>query len=298
MINEYVDNVELKRLFEDKLLTPENTRYFYKKRGILMASQKPDDLADQAYTIFLGTTDIQELQDMMNVDGSYIQSAVFQLESTAYSPDSFIEELVDDISASKRWPDYKYTISTPTKTTDDEVTFSLQYEKVNRGSNRFQACETKRINVNLRRSDKERLLVDVRQSTTGDATKVIAYLKDLAHASSASVDDPDKFMIDFLSLEALTSRHRVDFFDKFAAEQFEDWSLKTINGISIKRGKNSENGDEEEDTEDSGEQEITGESNDLAGINQAILNGQALRSNKFVNTCIEQGFYISSMKYH
>lgn len=35
----------------------------------------------------------------------------------------------------------------------------------------------------------------------------------------------------------------------------------------------------------------------LAGISQAVLNGSGLRSNEFVQSSIQQGYYISSMKY-
>ena len=49
---------------------------------------------------------------------------------------------------------------------------------------------------------------------------------------------------------------------------------------------------EEEDSEN--DESSTGT---LAGISQAVLNGSGLRSNEFVQSSIQQGYYISSMKY-
>ena len=54
----------------------------------------------------------------------------------------------------------------------------------------------------------------------------------------------------------------------------------------------SEDDIEEEDSEND---EST--SGTLAGISQAVLNGSGLRSNEFVQNSIQQGYYISSMKY-
>lgn len=297
MINEYVDNVELKRLFEDKLLTPESTRYFYKKRGILMPSQKPEDIATQAYTIFLGTSDLQELQDMMNAEASYIQSAIFEIEYKSATPEALVGDLIDDINVSKRWSDSRLTVIGPNQDNENEISFSLQYEKVNRGSNSFQSRESKKIDVIMRKVEGQRLLIDVRQSASSETSKVVKYLSDLSRAECVLPDDPEKFSFDYLNLSALTTKHRVEFFDRFAAVKFKDWHLKTINGISIKRTKDSSD-DEDDGLDENNEQVLSEDSSDLAGINQAILHGQALRSNKFVNSCIQQGFHIASMKYH
>jgi len=63
-------------------------------------------------------------------------------------------------------------------------------------------------------------------------------------------------------------------------------------GITVKKATSSEDDIEEEDSEND---EST--SGTLAGISQAVLNGSGLRSNEFVQNSIQQGYYISSMKY-
>ena len=67
---------------------------------------------------------------------------------------------------------------------------------------------------------------------------------------------------------------------------------KTVVGITVKKATSSEDDIEEEDSEND---EST--SGTLAGISQAVLNGSGLRSNEFVQNSIQQGYYISSMKY-
>ena len=89
----------------------------------------------------------------------------------------------------------------------------------------------------------------------------------------------------------LTTKNKVEFFDRIAAYAFNLWHLKTITGITVKQGRLDENEDEEEvvvEEEDS---------STLTGISQAVLNGSGLRTNEFVQESIKKGYYISAMKY-
>ena len=89
----------------------------------------------------------------------------------------------------------------------------------------------------------------------------------------------------------LTTKNKVEFFDRTAAYAFNLWHLKTITGITVKQGRLDENEDEEEvvvEEEDS---------STLTGISQAVLNGSGLRTNEFVQESIKKGYYISAMKY-
>ena len=81
-------------------------------------------------------------------------------------------------------------------------------------------------------------------------------------------------------------------FDQLSAYSFDNWKLKTVVGITVKKASTSED-DIEEDTSENDES-LSGT---LAGISQAVLNGSGLRSNEFVQSSIQQGYYISSMKY-
>ena len=298
MITEFVDSVELKRLIQDKLLTPENVRYFYKKRGILLLSTKIDDMASQVYTILLGVEELHELQDMMYTSGAYVQSAAFEIkvnDAVDIPAQSFLDVVIDDISDSMSWPDYPYRAGRPTIVNENNVHFTLSYEKNNRGKNRLNAKETRDIRVNLRKQTDGRIFVDVRQTASGDALKVAQYLEALSRKDCARPDEPCTFWVMPIDLEGLTVKNRVDFFDRIASQAYSEWNLVTITGISIKRGSQDDDEDEDEDAEQI--QEIDEDSDDLAGINQAVLNGQALRNNTFVNSCIKKNFFITSMKY-
>ena len=88
----------------------------------------------------------------------------------------------------------------------------------------------------------------------------------------------------------LSSKNKVQFFDDISSHSFANWRLKTITGITVKQNEYQE--DEIESEID--DKDTTGT---LAGISKAVLNGSGLRSNEFVQKSLEQGYYISSMKY-
>lgn len=95
-----------------------------------------------------------------------------------------------------------------------------------------------------------------------------------------------------VNLDLLTDKNKVNFYDQLSAYSFDNWKLKTVVGITVKKASTSED-DIEEDTSENDES-LSGT---LAGISQAVLNGSGLRSNEFVQSSIQQGYYISSMKY-
>ena len=96
-----------------------------------------------------------------------------------------------------------------------------------------------------------------------------------------------------VNLEVLTDKNKVEFFDRIAVAAFPNWRLKTITSITVQRGSWKDEGEEETE-------EITDYDNPtgtLAGISQAVLNGNGLRSNAFVQGSLDQGYIISAMKY-
>mgnify|MGYP001018311305 FL=1 len=105
-------------------------------------------------------------------------------------------------------------------------------------------------------------------------------------------DENDLFSIRHLNFGILSKENRVAFFDALIDNSFSQWSLKTVTGLTVKKYElGSIISDDDED-----EEVIEEDTGKLTGISQAILNGQGLRNNEFVQNCLAEGFYISSMK--
>ena len=133
-------------------------------------------------------------------------------------------------------------------------------------------------------SDTE-VVIDVRQQSAVDSKNAVGFIEKISKAD-------EEIKIKHISLEMLSTKNKVEFFDRIAAYSFKLWQLKTITGITVKQGVL----DEEEEDDDIVVEDNEGSST-LTGISQAVLNGNGLRSNEFVQESIDKGYYIAAMRY-
>lgn len=170
---------------------------------------------------------------------------------------------------------------------NSELLINMSYKRKLPGKNKLIQEETRYIKIAIRNTDEKSVSIDIRQPSSFDTQKALDILKKIAGEDS---DSP--VYLSHLNLELLTNKNKVTFFDKLSAISFSNWRLKTVTGITVKKSTITD--DDDLDSEISDDE---GESGTLAGINQAVLNGSGLRSNEFVQKSLDQGYYISSMKY-
>ena len=73
---------------------------------------------------------------------------------------------------------------------------------------------------------------------------------------------------------------------------FLDWRFETVTKVELKRYE----GFEDDETKELDEEEDSALSN-LQGITSAILSGTSIRNNSFVQECLQNDFYITTMGY-
>lgn len=179
-----------------------------------------------------------------------------------------------------------YVIEQPIKS-GSELIVNMSYKRKLPGKNKLIQDETRYIHIAIRKNGESEVSIDIRQPSSYDAQKALELLQAMTDSSEES-----EVSLAHINLELLTDKNKVGFYDRLSAHGFRDWRLKTVVGITVKKATSSEDDIEEEDSEND---EST--SGTLAGISQAVLNGSGLRSNEFVQNSIQQGYYISSMKY-
>jgi hypothetical protein len=127
------------------------------------------------------------------------------------------------------------------------------------------------------------VVVDIRQQSSIDSKNALTFINNI-------VKSEELINVRHINLELLSSKNKVEFFDRIAAYSFDLWQLKTITGITVKQGLNDE--EDEDVVVDEDENSPT-----LTGISQAVLNGSGLRSNEFVQESLKKGYIISAMRY-
>lgn len=287
MITEYTDCSELMRLISDQKIKPSAVKRFFSKQGVVFTSTNAATVANDVYTILLGSTEMAQVTQMIVSEGNYEKSTLINAKSKQASEDTNLLDFFADGFNSLRSSCYQgYMIEQPIKS-DSELLINMSYKRKLPGKNKLIQEETRFIKMAIRKTDKNNVSIDIRQPSSFDTQKALEILKEIVGDS----DDTGVFL-SHLNLDLLTDKNKVAFFDKLSAIPFINWHLKTVTGITVR--KSSITDDDDSDSEISDDEGTIGT---LAGINQAVLNGSGLRSNEFVQKSLEQGYYISSMKY-
>lgn len=283
MITEYIDCVEFKRLIEDKKLKPATLKYYLRQKGIVFTASNIEQFAEQVYTIFLGASEISEIRDMINNDTNYEKSLVMKLALKNGVEENIIDVLLDELNNQKSIRTTDYFIEKPIRTKEG-VQVQFSYSRKLPGRNKLLETEKRCLKLNIRKISEQEVIVDIRQQSSIDSKNALGFIKRIAKGE-------DIIQVKHIDLELLSSKNKVEFFDRVAAYVFQFWRLKTITGITVKQGLNDDDEDEDVLLEEGDD------SSTLSGISQAVLNGSGLRSNEFVQESLDKGFYISAMRY-
>lgn len=287
MITEYTDCSELMRLIADQKIKPSAVKRFLSKQGVIFTSTNAATVANDAYTILLGGTEMAQVTQMIVSEGNYEKSTLINAKIKETSEETNLLDFFADGFNSLRSTSYQgYMIEHPIKN-DSELLINMSYKRKLPGKNKLIQEETRFVRIAIRKTDKNSVSIDIRQPSSFDTQKALDILKKIVGASG---DGP--VYLSHLNLDLLTDKSKVMFFDKLSAISFSNWRLKTVTGITVRKSNITD--DDDLDSEISDDEGKTGT---LAGINQAVLNGSGLRSNEFVQKSLDQGYYISSMKY-
>ena len=286
MITEYTDCAELMRLITDQKIKPAAIKRYLGKQGIIFTATNAQTLADGIYTIFLGGQEMTNITQMIVSEGNYEKSTLINaklIDSTDNT--DILDFFADKFNAYRSSHFQGYIIEQPIKS-ESNLIVNMSYKRKLPGKNKLIQEETRYIHIAIRKKSKSEVAIDIRQPSSFDAQKALDLLQAMTDSSEES-----EVCLAHVNLGVLTDKNKVSFYDQLSAHSFNNWRLKTVVGITVKKAAMSEDDIEEEDSENDDTSGV------LAGISQAVLNGSGLRSNEFVQNSIQQGYYISSMKY-
>ena len=297
MINEFTSNSEFKRVVEEQQIKGNRLKHFLKRKGIILLNNKAKDLAQASYTIFLGSEDLSELQELMQVESNYQKSTMLVLtpvdEVDEEEETNIVDTLLDEVNRYKTIAQGKYVIDSVNRKDDNNLHITFTYEKKVSGKMKFISTKKKTVNVHVESiSESKDVKIDIRQTDSGDSKEFISFLESLKGKSTE--ENEDIFNIKHITLDNLEKNNKIEFFDLVSKKTLDEWRLVNITGISVKKNTDSEENLEvvADETEMSDDTKTT-----LVGITSAVLKGNGLRTNEFVQTCINEGFIITAMKF-
>ncbi|AXL22224.1 hypothetical protein [Megasphaera stantonii] len=282
MVSKYIDNKELKRVIEDGKLKPFRIRKILKDQGIILASNNPEQIAKQVYPILWGSYDIENLSQSLDDESNYIKSSVVEVEIK--KSDNIIDEL-EDFFYNASFGMTRYRLSAVNRVDDDQLVVKLRYTINRPGRNEFISTQHKNTDIIVRKVSDEKAIIDVRQASTTEMKEINKFLEEATKKDTA-------VHTHHITLRVLTNENKIAFFDEFIKKNFADWRFETVTKVELKRCE----GSEDDETRALDEEESSALSN-LQGITSAILNGTSIRNNSFVQECLQNNFYITTMGY-
>ncbi len=282
MVLKYIDNKELKRVIEDGKLKPFRIRKILKDQGIILASNNPEQIAEQVYPILWGSYDIEKLRQSLDDGSNYIKSSVVEVEIK--KSDNIMDEL-EDFFGNASFGMTRYRLSAVNRVDAEQLVVKLRYSINRPGRNEFISTQYKNTDIIVRKVSDEKAIIDVRQASTTEMKEINKFLEEATKKDTAVYTH-------HITLQVLTNENRIAFFDEFIKRNFTDWRFETVTKVELKRYE----GSEDDETKELDEEESSALSN-LQGITSAILNGTSIRNNSFVQECLQNDFYITTMGY-
>ena len=289
MITKFAKNNDVKMIVEERQIATNQFKRFLSKKGIFSLVSGAEGLANQTYQIFLGSADIEQLQDIMQTSNSYQKSSMLVLNPNHdyESLDEFIDEIGDSIQENKL-NNSKYKIENIHKDKDGNLNLKISYTKKLKGKAELIKNKTKEVEIKvIPLNSEKKVAMDIRQNDNADIKEIESFIKEIKNINDENV----LFEIEKLTLDKLTNENKINFFDQLIKTQYEKWTLEDIKGIDVQRNeKNYIDDDILDEDEDIVSQD------ELTGIKTAVFKGSSIRDTGIVKKFEKQGFYFTSMR--
>lgn len=277
-IKEYPNDSEICEFFEN-FIGLENSRDFFKCKGIFFITNKNSDLAKYGSKIVFGYDDFGTMKSVTSTKQNFSKISGFLIKA-----DNSIEDLMTSFRTGEIIKEKNnLKITGVSKEGSDKIKLSYSFDRKTPGKMNLISAEERIGDFWIEKnSNGNNNLVLFNHSKNEDYGEI----KDIL--SKVLKDTVDDFEIVPLTLRCFPVKKRIDFIDKVLQYDYKDWELEEVIKLRVKY---SEEMDEEiEDVMEEEEDKLF-----LEGINDAILHGHNLRVNSFVVKCEKSGYYFPSV---
>lgn len=283
-IKNYLTCKDFRKIIEDKIVNTCNIKLLLRKKGILPVCISSSDLAQQTYRIFWGHEFASKIVDYIDAEQNNLKSTVLIIKPKETIDDvDYIQEIVNEFVNKKNISQTQYKIAYVNKRNNNTgVDLKYSYTKTIKG--KMSVLENKEINLDISISPiNDKFKVNIKHEGMSDSKNFVNFIDKMMN----NPDSTSIFKLSRIRLESLIAENKVNFFDRFGAYKYNDWFVRDITSVSLTRhiDDNEDNIDTPLDT------------NTLAGISSAVLNGAGLRNVSFVEDCMNRGFFFQSMRF-
>ncbi|WP_267378881.1 hypothetical protein [Bacillus sp. GM_Baccil_2] len=264
-LKDYPHRFHVKRVLE-KFINPKDSLDIFKENGILINAFTKKDIAKIGADFYFSREQFLKFKNKIESENNYKKSSRINIPSKQVTD---LKEAL--ISAQGAFIDDENTQISVLDKEDGTWMFEINYTEYKPGMIDLLDRTARKVTVTV--DDKSPVCnLDFDISTTRDHKKISQVLNYI-HTTNPNI----QFDFSEINLNELEEEYRIKLFDIFFQHNHNPWKLEKIVKLKVKRYNN----------------DTIVSSDNLKGINSAILGGQNLIDNNFVKSTIKNGFYFS-----
>lgn len=286
----YPDEDELFAFFDGPDMGLENARSNFKKNGILYLTNQKSEVARYASRLFYGYEDFQMMRSILDSKETNEKISGFQIKTSETLTDlrnSFVPGIVNQKN--------KLSIEGVEVRGKDAFVVKYYYEHRTYGKMNLMDTQHRTGEFRIEKGPEDKFKIVLFNHNKNEDYKAVE------HVINDMIEKKDgKAELIELGLTNFDVKTRIEFIDKVLSYDYPDWRLLSVKALRVKKpntdpeeADDTPDDDDEEEEESREVEEVNAETNKelLEGINDALLRGNNLRTNKFVKECERAGFY-------
>lgn len=287
---------EISAFFEGSFLSFKKSVSMFKSKGILYFTSKKSEIGRFASHQFYGYDDIENMREIVGIKKDTDRISGFEIK-TIEAPSNIAGYFSINSEVDTK---LKLKVQDVVPQENESCLVKYYYERKAFGKMNLMYAQDIEGKFTLQKlkNCSDTILVKFNYAHNADYIAIEQLLRSIMKENQTMKIVP-------ITLQAFDVKTRIGFIDSILKYDYKDWTIETV--IELRVRKPLEVDEDEEDSDairqiSSGEGEPDEYQEDepagdemLAGINDALLQGQNLRTNSFVKKCEESGYYFPSI---
>ena len=285
-MEEYPSDTDFRVFVEEKFGRDQTQDFLRSNKNFLVHANSTEDIANITRRILFGYDEAEHLKK-----GLLEQEQEQKATAFTFKTDDGLEDLESELSRASSnenvFNDNKNIKISDVSQTDGGFEVDLEYVYWRQARRNLMDSQDKKTSISVEQTGEENVVKVTQDYRKYDELGAVQdFFDGWNRYRMENGNDPlEKGKI---VLERLRIEDRVDFFDDILSENPGNWRFDQAIKLGLRQGDTSDEMFEEtDDVEERLDEE-------LRGITNAVLTGEGLRGNDFVQQCISNGYYFNS----
>ena len=292
-MDEYPSANDYREIVEEFVGRDKMQTFLRDNKGFVVHSDTKKKVADVSRLVFYGHELTDELRKGALDYDAETKSTAFSLYSEA-SDEELLSDLQNARDDEKTFDDKKKLRVQDASETEDGLELTLEYKNKRIGRRELIAEDDRETSVVIVEADEENVrTVQQNYERIDEFNAVSSFFENWNKRRKENEDDEVKRYN--IALRRLPLQERISLFDDLLSYNPGNWILDDVLQIGIKQGEQITDIFEDVDDEEDLKEELD---DNLEGITDAVLTGEGLQANGFVQKCRSNGYYFKSARLY